>query len=78
MKRFYGKHLDRYTGDTQPACILNETGIGNRFGPLHKTGFSTATNWRKSGSVPPGSLRGFKADKEEKSANMENVEKFRT
>ena len=41
MKRFYGKHLNKYTGDTQPACNLNETGIAGKFGPLHKTGFST-------------------------------------
>ena len=78
MKRFYGKHLDRYTGATQPECILNETGIGNRFGPLHKTGFSTTSNWRKTGSVPPGTTRSLKVEKEEKSANMESVDKYRT
>jgi len=41
MKRFYGKHLDKYTGTTKAECTLNETGISGRFAPLHKTGFST-------------------------------------
>lgn len=76
MKRFYGKHLDKYTGDTQAQCTLNETGIGNRFAPLHKTGFGTSSGWRKSGSVQPGTLRSMQVDSE-RSANMENVDKFR-
>ena len=41
MKRFYGKHLDKYTGDLQPGCTMGETGVGGKFAPLAMTGFST-------------------------------------
>jgi hypothetical protein len=41
MKKFYGKHLDKYAGDMQASTILNETGVGGKYGPLHKTGFGT-------------------------------------
>jgi hypothetical protein len=70
MKRFYGKHLDKYTGETQAECTLNETGIGNRFAPLHKTGFGKTTNgWnRRGGSVQVDSMR---------SSNMDAVDKFK-
>jgi hypothetical protein len=52
MKKFYGKHLGKYTGETQAECTLNETGISRRFAPLHKTGFGKTTNgWTRSGSM---------------------------
>lgn len=72
MKRFYGRHLDKYTGDTQAQCTLNETGIANRFAPLHKTGFSTTNGWSRSASLQAGTLK-----TEDKSGNMEKVEKFK-
>ena len=34
-KDFFGKHIDKYTGDVRPKCTMNETGINGRFGPLH-------------------------------------------
>jgi len=55
MKRFYGKHLNKYTGDLQPACTLGETGIAGRYAPLAMTGFKTDSNWRKK-STPAGGL----------------------
>ena len=61
-------------GDKQAECILNETGVNGKFGPLHKTGFGTSNGWNKrGGSIPPESLRA----REQRSANMDNVEKFR-
>ena len=47
MKRFYGKHLDKYTGDLQPECTLGETGVGGRFAPLNMTGFSSRPDWKQ-------------------------------
>tara|TARA_B110000503_G_C6999919_1_gene351082 strand:- start:390 stop:575 length:186 start_codon:yes stop_codon:yes gene_type:complete len=47
---------------------LNETGVGNRFGPLHKTGFNTTTGWRKASMS--------QAPDTQKSANLINVEKY--
>jgi len=38
MKRFYGKHLHKYMGDTTAELVGNETGIGN-FGSLNSTKF---------------------------------------
>ena len=39
MKRFYGKHLHKYMGDTRPELTNHETGVGGTFGPLTTTNF---------------------------------------
>ena len=42
MKKFYGKHLTQYMGDTKPKLEKNETGFDKgRFGPLQMTAFKT-------------------------------------
>ena len=39
MKRFYGKHLHKYMGDTQPRLEKHETGVGRTFAPLATTSY---------------------------------------
>ena len=34
MKRFYGKHLNKYTGDLQPECTMGESGVAGTYAPL--------------------------------------------
>ena len=48
MKRFYGKHLHKYTGDVQPFATKNEYGQKGVFAALQMTNFSqTRTGWDK-------------------------------
>jgi|TARA_B110000305_G_C19225983_1_gene532855 hypothetical protein len=48
MKRFYGKHLHKYTGDVQPFATKNEYGQKGFFAALQMTNFSqTRTGWEK-------------------------------
>ena len=46
MKRFYGKHLDKYTGNLQPETTMGETGVFGKYAPLSMTGFTDQPDWK--------------------------------
>ena len=48
MKRLYGKHLNKYMGETRPELRNHETGQSGVFGPLTKTSFNKTVNVRST------------------------------
>ena len=52
MKRFYGKHLHKYMGDTRPEISGNETGTAGTFASLNTTKFRR--NSKSVNSAPVG------------------------
>ena len=57
MKRFYGKHLHKYTGDVQPFATKNEYGQKGIFASLHNTTYSKNEKDWKRGLTENGGMR---------------------
>ena len=69
MKRFYGKHLHKYMGDTQPEITGNETGTSGTFASLNTTKFR-----RNSRSVTTAPV-GPRNENQELLKKLENLHK---
>ena len=69
MKRFYGKHLHKYMGDTQPEITGNETGTSGTFVSLNTTKFR-----RNSRSVTTAPV-GPRNENQELLKKLENLHK---
>ena len=75
MKRFYGKHLHKYTGEVQPFATKNEYGQKGVFAALQMTNFSqTRSDWHK-GLETNGGLRNQKRRSD--SSGMEQYESIK-